>query len=663
MKKFFSVNNGKKGIFVAKNLIIFAVLIAVCGLSVWSWFTWGQRTDANGLNVKSIAEGVQVSWDGEDFYDHLTARANSQIEPGKIGLAKNVGNPLNFDLITGNGEKFFEPYINRRTGLTLTNPDSSWQGVVVDESNSDGRFVDIDLYFRSLEQRDVFLAGDSTVSPKALSGNYSDYGTFTKDYISAASRVAFLNVDKTEDSDGTVTESIGDCSFVWAPNSNIHLVENESGYEKETELIDDEIGGGGTTTGGLDGGAVKDDNDYYLWTIDTEANYAGGDQRKITDSYKFEYDENIRYYVATFNVIVPSYQAENPSIPFLISNSESSPLVNTYAIDRSLSFAGNHNDSLLKISNQDYNAATFNDQQISANLCSQFYITKTNTLIQGTNVEVKFGFNPQTNKVTVLGYKGNDSWGYGYDEPEQPIPVKYFEIDNNDTCALVNPESGVAFSRLVNFRKNVNFKDADKIFVSPLSITMSELFTVVKTGDGYEATYKFKNAANNQYLTVTSGALSFTDTGSEFTLKYVEGLDCPALVTNGYCLVVNNGVVKAVAESSLNINEAITVYTGTSYQLITNSSPEVCTYYDYDAKEVKEQNASSSPKLFATPTTLTATEKVGNTKIVTLTKENEDDAYYTAHIVIRIWVEGTDREAKTPLADGVFNVSLHFTSI
>ena len=261
MKKFFSVNNGKKGIFVAKNLIIFAVLIAVCGLSVWSWMTWGQKTDADGLNVRSTADGVQVSWDGINFYDNLTARDKSDVVAEKTGLAKDLrnadGTPFNLDLISGNGLKFFEPYINRRTGLTLLNPDSSWQGVKVDDSNSKGRYIDLDLYFRADSARDVYLAGDSTVSPKSPdgAGNYSDYGTFSKDYISAASRVAFLNAKKDQ------------CSFVWAPNANIQLIENESGYQKVTNLIEEEISGGGTTTGGLDGGAIKDGKDYYLWTI------------------------------------------------------------------------------------------------------------------------------------------------------------------------------------------------------------------------------------------------------------------------------------------------------------------------------------------------------------------------------------------------------------
>ena len=57
-----------------------------------------------------------------------------------------------------------------------------------------------------------------------------------------------------------------------------------------------------------------------------------------------------------------------------------------------------------------------------------------------------------------------------------------------------------------------------------------------------------------------------------------------------------------------------------------------------------------------------STVRVGETKIATLKKENSDDEYFTAHIVMRIWAEGTDRDAKTPLADGIFDTSFHFIS-
>ena len=86
------------------------------------------------------------------------------------------------------------------------------------------------------------------------------------------------------------------------------------------------------------------------------------------------------------------------------------------------------------------------------------------------------------------------------------------------------------------------------------------------------------------------------------------------------------------------------------------------TYYDSDEGSVMTLGADSSPKLFTSKTVDAETKLIGNTKIVTLEKENETDEYYTAHIVMRIWAEGTDREAKTPLADGIFEASLHFVT-
>ena len=671
MKKFFSVNNGKKGIFVAKNIIIFAVLIAVCGLSVWSWLTWGQKTDADGINVKAKADGVKVSWDKINYYSDLTALNDADIVADQRGLAKDLsyadGSPLTLDLITGNGIKFFEPKVNRRTGTVLTNPDSSWQGTVVDGNNSDGKYVDIDLYFRSEVKRDVFLAGDSAVNPKTTSGNYSDYGTFSKDYIAAASRVAFFDVIKTESADGTVTESIGDCSFVWAPNANVELIENESGYIKLTNTK--------TSEGGLIGGSLGDvidfvtntHGDYYLWLpTDYSSDPNTQDSSLAANKMKFTvFDEanNTGLYTFEYTIKEPNTGKE-PSIIYYINQSGSSWDSNDISyVDISKSFANNDGGDVspkVALSRNSFNLNSTTTQQDRK--APAFYVQGFKT----QDIKITIGYNPVSKEVVVINYSssGTDTKTYsrlGVMAEE----VTYFELDNNSTCALVNPENSVAVSSLegANFYKNVKFKDADKLFVTPLSITNNELYTVVKTGDAHAATYKFKNNSNNQYLTVTSGALSFTATGSEFTLKYVEGLDSPVVATDGSCLVVSNGVVKAVSESALNLKEAVTVYNGSTFELLTNStSYETCYYYDYDKKEVVEQNSSSSPKLFSTPTTATATDKVGSIKIVSLTKENSDDTYYTAHIVMRVWVEGTDREAKTPLADGVFNLSLHFTS-
>lgn len=205
----------------------------------------------------------------------------------------------------------------------------------------------------------------------------------------------------------------------------------------------------------------------------------------------------------------------------------------------------------------------------------------------------------------------------------------------------------------------------------------------------YKATYKFKNTATNQYLTVSDSGISFTASGSSFSLEYIEGVEGPALKSSDdHYLVFNNHSLSAVTADKLDTSTLVTVYTGSSYELITNktSDDQTYEYYDSEAGSLVTLGSSSTPMLFTSTSSTAATVKIGNTKIATLTKEvssdeetqnateaattstdasavaEEDVEYYTAHIVIRVWVEGTDREAKTPLADGIFDMSLHFIS-
>ena len=49
--------------------------------------------------------------------------------------------------------------------------------------------------------------------------------------------------------------------------------------------------------------------------------------------------------------------------------------------------------------------------------------------------------------------------------------------------------------------------------------------------------------------------------------------------------------------------------------------------------------------------------------LVTLTKANENDDYYTGSILVRIWIEGYDRESMIPLAGGNVSISLSFNAI
>lgn len=667
MKKFLIPKDGKTGRLVAKNIIILAVLIAVCGLAVWSWFTNQTGATADGISVMCKGEGVEVSWDNIDFYTDLTKREQSSVEgttttvtstessDDTIGPAKNLcdssGNPLSLNLVTGNGLDFFEPYTNRRTGTILLNNDSSWQGIKVNGNNSSGRYVDIDLYFRSTKARDVFLAGDSAVSPKNLYGNYSDYGLFSKDNIAAASRIAFLNSNKDA------------CSFIWAPNSNVQLVENESGYKKYTTT---ETAGAGDSSGTL--GDVIDfttqNGNYYLWL---PTNYTSDpntqDSSLVAHKMNFTvYDEtnNTGLYTFEYTIREPN-TGKDPTIIYYVNQSGTTWNSNDISyVDVSKSYATNDiSDSSPRValSRDSFNLNTTSTQQDRK--ASAFYVQGFKT----QEITITIGYNPVTKQVVVIGYSstGAETKTYnriGVDTEE----VTYYPLDGDVTCALVNPDTEFAFSTEVNYRKSINFLDVQKQNVSPLSITNKELFTVEKTGDGYEATYQFINASNDSAIAIDNGIISFSSGETEFTLKYVEGVEGPVLTIGDYYLASRNGRITAAKLSSLNPSDVVTVYVGSSYKVVTDATQEVYQFYNHDDKEIQVLNSTTSPKLYPSSTSTSATTLIGNgTKIVTLEKES-DSEYYTAHIVMRVWVEGTDREAKTPLADGIFNISLHFTS-
>lgn len=647
--------NRKTRRMIAKNLIILLVLAVIAFIVIWAWFTSGQSATADGINIKSKASGVEVSWNNKDFYYNLTALTDEDVVAGETGLAKNISGtentPSPLKLVTGNGLKFFEPYLNRRLGTPLLHSDNSWQGI--DIVNGEGKYIDIDLYFRSDTARDIYLAGDSFVSPKSTKERFSEYGDFSKDYICAASRVAFLNADKT------------DCSFIWAPNSDYELKENDNGYTRVTEYKEEEAEGGGTG-GDFDGGATNDGKNYYFWTIRGDQVLTQSEQAQSVDNLQctaFEFNADINYYVTEVSFYIPTY-SNNPSIPILINNSSTKSDLDgtdTVNIKGADSMAISKEEQKFYIRNTDWQMNTASGQFNCANVMNgnEQYIKS------GEYMTLTLGYNPATDILTILKYDTNShSFDIGLDEGD-PVYVKYYEIENNVTTALVAPEAGTAISSGDEIAKAVTFKSSDKINVTPISVTTSEQFTAHKTGEGATATYQFENVkSDNKYLYVSSsGKVSLASSGSDFTLVYVDGFTGPALKSGNYYIVMQNGELKGVTLDNLQIDNLFTVYTGSSYILDTASSTaQDYMYYDSALKLTQDLNGTTTPKLFATGSNTDATVKVGNTKITTLTKENEDDEFFTAHIVIRIWAEGTDRDALTPLADGIFDTSFHFVS-
>ena len=645
---------------IAKCLIVFIVLGIVCSISIWSWFTQSKKAVADGINIKSKGDGVQVSWDGTNYYDNLQALKQEDVSKengGPVGPALNISGvedqPASLSLVTGNGLKFFEPSLNRRLGTVLTDASGAWYGFDVTDSNSQGRYIDIDLYFRSDNPRSVYLAGDSRVSPKSTTDRMSEYGGFSKDNIASASRIAFLNEDKDE------------CAFIWAPNSDNELKQDDAGYKRYTTTSEEEIviSGGGYTK--IDGGVEDNGKTYYLWTFYDDAVITQYQQNLNNfEARKFEYNSEYRYFTTEVTMYLPTYDGTNPSIPFFLNESSTKPSAsnvnqyNTY-VDGYKSF------QTLREDLGQYYVVTDSGFYIGdASFSNAFKIVNGNIDV-GSKITFEVGYDPVNKLLVILNYQveGGGSFDLAGEESDITATVKYYPLDNNVSCALVNPLTSTAVSKGVNFNKGVSFVDSSKINVSPVSVTVDEQFTTVKNGTGYNATYKFKSNSNNTYLTLTNGTVSFTASGTEFTLEYKDGVSGPLIKAGDYYLVNNQGKIVGVKEADLDTALAFTVYTGSTYEFITglNEDRQYYQYYDSTDKELKTLSSVTTPKLFTSSNSDKESVKVGSTPVVTLEKSADSD-YYTAHIVMRVWVEGTDREAKTPLADGIFDISLHFTS-
>ena len=675
------------GKLIAKNLIILVVLLTVCSLSIWAWFASETEAEANGISIKAKASGVQVSWDGENYYNDLTALSNTDesFTSGKSGLAKFItgakDTPYGLKLITGNGVDFFEPYLNRRTGEAVKN-NGVWQGVTINESNSQGRFVDVDLYFRGTSKGNVWLHQDSTARP--LSNNNpdnhldtdptvrtSDYGGFTRDYIAGASRMAFF--DRTNMNSLTSAN----CKFTWAPNANVHLEEGE-GYTLFDETLNDTF----TTTSGIaiDGGVVNDNKTYYLWTFYDDAVITSYQQDLSNfEARKFEYNEEYRYFTTTVTTYLPTYEI-NPSIPFFVNESPIKPdassvyQYNTY-VD------GAESAKTLREDLGQYYMVTDSQFNIGDAAFSNAMKIVNGQIAIGSKITYEVGYDPVNKLLVILNYQvvGGGSFNLAGQGTTTVSNVPYYPLPNNSNTVLANRVSAVALSTVTNHISDISFKDDTQYTIKPMSVKTSEMFTALQTTVDSEHpskdTYQCYNESKKQYLVLTSsGLVSYSNTdGTQFKLEYNKDVTGPLIKSSdGYYLVFENGSMKGV-KTLTNYTTALTVFTGDSYTVNTNYDITQQTYSYYHSGNTSESvytpNAETGAfncdttniPLYASPKDEDDTDTIG-VMIAELKKADETSEFYTAKITMRIWVEGTDNEAQIPLAEGRFNFDLHFTN-
>lgn len=148
---------------IIKNLIVFAVLIAVLSVGVRSWFTQNARADASGIYVECgvpdsleiaiVAPGTTVTnstvWHDTDFV--LTESAYDFLSTVKLSE------------ITGDGKTFIKPPITQYSSVAYpdTSEKAAWTNNVI-QTMPNAEYLSFDVYFRSRSNASVVALGDET---------------------------------------------------------------------------------------------------------------------------------------------------------------------------------------------------------------------------------------------------------------------------------------------------------------------------------------------------------------------------------------------------------------------------------------------------------------------------------------------------------------------
>ena len=207
--------NRRTGALILKNSIVLLVLILVCALASFSWFTKGTRAFADGINVKSEApHGLEIA-----IVEHGADPPDSgAYNKGTILLnKKNCAfiEKLQFTEITGSGEQdeFYKPFLTQANGVATPDLTADW-----DKAQENIHFLSFDLYMRSKSPFKVNLDATSSVRPVAqkliwtdpadAEGNNPSTGNFSRDCIVGATRVSILDKNAA-------------LKYLWIPAANI----------------------------------------------------------------------------------------------------------------------------------------------------------------------------------------------------------------------------------------------------------------------------------------------------------------------------------------------------------------------------------------------------------------------------------------------------------
>jgi len=218
--------NSKRRTLLATGLASLA-LLATISTATYAWFSINTVVNVNVSTMTAVTgDDIEISNDGTSWGSDVSVLLDE--------LDSNVTD------ISGDGINFYTKNLNESTD-----------------------YVEFDLQFRASSYFAIYLNNKSNVVPHNASGNKSAYGDFSKDYIAAAVRVAFLN------SAGSAV------NLVWIPNNNISLDKSGDVYSINTSAA--AKAANYTTSAANAAGHFDTDSASVLTTSTAEQGLAAGD--------------------------------------------------------------------------------------------------------------------------------------------------------------------------------------------------------------------------------------------------------------------------------------------------------------------------------------------------------------------------------------------------
>ncbi|MGN1111780.1 MAG: hypothetical protein ACI4RP_01120 [Acutalibacteraceae bacterium] len=689
-------------------LILALVIIVTIFILVLAWFSAFKEVSADGMSVKAAGPGLEASFtdtaDSEWWYEIFNN------DPKAYPLVTGSG------WITNNKIDLFVPQVNLSTGEVVQGSDGFW-AVRKDEAEAGSDFFETDVYFRSKEELTISISAESTVTPRCLltdadgnpyDSNLSEFGDFSRDYIAAAARVGFY-------------DEKDNLKFVWAPNKSYELKEGSEFLEiqKNSDGIGGTLNSDPEITFGIKNLPQNKGSDYYyMWEVKT---VSGSNNPMVEQDVTnpqgivMRYNPDTDKFYAALDVSATT-QLEHGLYPIKIS----SPTAPTSYPSSHYADIGKYKDgeerslSNYTVGDNTYNyiGLYFDDEKyIKCNGQSDSYKWAKLTIDADPNKDTFFNsidrfqilveYDPKTNngngstghmKVAEFAFYNSTNGGYGggtigngqsgssayalTDGQKVVItsPNKFVQIE--PTFALFTSLDGVSTRDVLLDSTSVTEGGitSNRYRVVPQSLRPASVLTVVKSGETGQ--YQFKcnipGESGTYYLYYNSAEdkIGLTDTQS-YAAKFelINGSDfCQLKVVDAdkYLSISSAGV----SLSTIPVDCRIFISQGDASSSSSNR-------IDYDS--TNEEDYTYLIKGTNTEQSLTRVDSVleafptdpktsivddlnfiSTISLVTLTKEENSD-YYKGHIKIRIWVEGTDREAKTPLINGIFNTKLVFT--